>query len=315
MRGARSVLAALLSLALSCSSEHGAPAPPPPEHAALGGEVAARVGSDVIPLALVVKVAAAQHIPPREALKRLVDDAVCANAARARGRDAERPASWYLTAARARITADRLLGEARQAGPATGAEIDELTLQYWREVDRPPAVRVVHAVALRPKKPDPAAEARARAVAEEIRLAVAEARDADDFLARAKAVPHPDVEVVAQPLSPFADDGYETEGGGRMDADFARAAFAVGGPGVTSGVVESSFGWHVIRMVERIPEQRMALEARRLAFAEEAFMLRARKATQARVKAQQASAPVQILPSAPLLMESLLAKPAARPTP
>jgi hypothetical protein len=294
----------LVAQALSCSGDHAAP--PPAEHAALGGEVAARVGTEAIPQSLVGQVAAAQHISPPEALRRLVDDAVAASAARTGALERKPPTSWLLTAALARVTADRLLAEARDAGPPTEAEIAELTKQYWREVDRPETVRTVHALAQRPKKADPAAEAHARAVAAELRAAVLGARDADDFVARAKAVPHPGVDVVVQPLPAFTREGLISEGEGGMDEAFAKGAFSVAKAGETSEVVESSFGWHVIRLVERIPEQRMPLAARRLAFTEEAYMRRASTLTQARVDEQKAASPIAIAPAFETLMRSVV---------
>ena len=296
-------LVVLLGGSLSCSSEHAAP--PAPQQAALGGEVAARVGEEVIPLSLVIEVASRQHIAPREALRRLVDDAVAASAARSRGLDRNRPTSWQLTAARGWVAAERILAEARQAGPPTDAEIAELTAQYWREVDRPVAVKTIHALAQRPKTPDPLAEARAKAVADELLRAVIGARDADDFTTRAQAVPHPGAEVVVQPLPAFTREGSITVGDGKMDEVFSRVAHALAAPGATSGVVETPFGWHVIRLVERIPEQRMSLDARRLAFAEEAYMRRARTLTVARLGAQRATSPAEIAPSAENLMRSI----------
>ena len=299
-------LVLLLSSALECSDSGR---PPAPEQVALGGDVAARVGADVIPVSLVGKVAADQRVTSREALTRLIDDAVSANGGRARGFDRERPASWILTAARARWTADRILAEARQGGPPSDAEIAELTRLHWREVDRPPAVRVVHALVQRPKKPDDAASARARALAEDIHAAVLSAKDGDDFQARANAVVHPaELDVIVQPLPSFASDGTITDGEGGMVETFARAAHTLTQAGETSGVVESPFGWHVIRLIERIPEQRMPFEARRAAFTEEAFMHRARKATEARLATLRTVAPVALSPSSESLMESLLGR-------
>jgi peptidyl-prolyl cis-trans isomerase C len=294
----------LLASVLACSDSTRSTAP---EQAALGGEVAARVGTDIIPVSLVAKVAADQQIAPREALRRLIDDAVSANGARARGLDRERPSSWLLTAARSRWAADHIMTEARQAGPPTDAEIAELTRLHWREVDRPAAVRVVHAL-VQHKQPGQAAAAQAHALAEEIRAAVLSARDADDFQAKAKAVPHPaDLDVIVQPLPPFANDGALTEAEGNpMMEPFARPAHTLTHAGETSGVVETPFGSHVIRLVERIPEQRMPLEARRAAFGEETFMQRARKATDARLAALRTTAPVELMPSSERLMETLL---------
>jgi peptidyl-prolyl cis-trans isomerase C len=310
----RGALAAMLLLGASCGGERTTP--PPAEQAALGGEVAARVGTDTIPLALVVKVAAAQHIKPREALDRLVDDAICANAARTRGLDREEPAIWLLTAARARATADRIAADAQAAGPATDAEIDELTKQYWREVDRPPAVRVVHVLLNRaqPNKPDAAADARARALMPGLRAAVLDAKDADDFIAKANAFPHEGAVLTAQRLPTFAADGADTEDLGRMDPVFAKGAFTLQKPGDTSEIIESSFGWHVIRLVEVVPEQRMGVEARRVAFRDEVFIERARAMVEARLKTLRAANPVQISPAADTLTRSVgFVKPSSTP--
>jgi peptidyl-prolyl cis-trans isomerase C len=307
--GSRRCLPALLLLASVFACSDSARGPAPEQAAALGGDIAARVGTDAIPVALVAKVAADQHLTPRDAVRRLIDDAVSASGARARGLDRERPASWVLTAARARWAADHIMAEARQGGPPTDAEIAELTRLHWREVDRPVAVRVVHALVQRPKKPDEGASARARALAEEIRAAVLTAKDGDDFQAKAKAVPHPaDLDVIVQPLPPFASDGALTESEGGMVEPFAKAAHALTQLGETSGLVETPFGWHVIRLVERIDEQRMPLEARRAAFTEEAFMQRARKATEARLAALRSTSPVELSPSYEPLMESLLGR-------
>lgn len=304
-RASAFALAVTAALAASSCTDH-APGPTTEQQAALGGDVAARVGTDVIPVALVAKVAAAQRVAPREALRRLIDDAICANGARARGLDRSPSPSWRLTAVRGRFTVDRLMLDARKSGPPTDEEIKELTSRHWREVDRPETVRVVHAVVQRPKAPDAAAEKRARALAAAIREATKDAKDADDFQARANAVPRDGQSVVAQTLPPFEPEGYMTEGpGGALDPDFAKGAFKLTKPGETSDIVESASGWHVIRLVERMPEERMSLEARRAAFTEEAYMERARVVTQARLRALAATSPVEISASAENLMRTV----------
>lgn len=294
----------LVASALGCS---GSTKGPPPEQASLGGEIVARVGAEVIPVSLVANVAVDQRITPREALSRLIEDGICAAAARGRHRDLEPPTSWLLTAARARWVADRSMTEARQGGPPTDAEVEALSLTHWREVARPPAVHVVHALAMRPKKVDDTAGLeRARALASALRAALSGAKTPEEFEARARAVPHsPNSQVVVERLPAFTADGWITEGDGKMVEPFAKAAHTLAQLGDTSDLVETQFGWHVIQLIDRVPEQVMPVDARRVAFADETLAQRAHQATESRVKALRAANPVEVMPSAELLMRPL----------
>lgn len=294
---------ALTAALLSCGRRES---PPQEEaNAALGGETAARVGEQTIPLSLVASVASAQNVTAREAVRRVVDDEIAALAARARGLDKRLPTSWRLVSARGRFTADRLLQEAKRRGAPTDDEVRMLSERHWAEVDRPPAVRVIHAIVMVPK--DPVHVERARRLAEEIRTAVASAPGADAFEKSAKSVPHgPELEVRVERLPAFTEDGWVTEGDGRMDEVFAKAAFAVSSIDGTSPVVETKrFGWHVIRLLERVPENRMPIEARRIAFTEEAYRIRAFEMLQARLKELRDENRVEISPAAEQLMRSV----------
>lgn len=304
IRGAaRIAIATLVCSAVACGDHEP---PPPPQSAELGGEQVARVGDDGIPVALVVAVARAQKISKEEALERVVADAVAASAARKKGRDRESPTSWQLTAAKARFTAERMLADAKSKGPPTDDEIAEVTLAHWQEVDRPVSVRTVHAVVM--LAADAPAERRkeARAVAEAIREAVLSATSAEDFIAKANAVPHAsELKVVAQTLPPMSVEGWVTEGDGTMEPAFAKGANAIAKVGDTSPIVQSPVGLHVIRLLERVPEQRMPLEARRVAFAESAFAGRARKSREARLAEWKAKNPSTIEPAAETLMRTV----------
>jgi hypothetical protein len=292
-------------LALSCS-QRSADGRPGDENASLGGDVAARVGapgaSEAIPLLVVASVADAQHVSAREAAKRVIDDEIAASAARRKGLDQVAPASWRLVSARAGFLLDRFSQEAKRGGPPTKDEIDILSERHWVEFARPAAVRVIHAIVMRPK--DPANVERSRAVAAEIRKTVLSAADDTEFEANAKAV-QTDLDTRVERLPAFTEEGWVTEGPGRMDDMFAKGAFAIAAVGGTSPVVESSFGWHVIRLRERIPEKMVPIEARRVAFATEAQTMRARELMESRLKALRMVHRVEVSPAAEQLMRSV----------
>jgi peptidyl-prolyl cis-trans isomerase C len=286
----------------ACGGERSTP--PANERSALGGDVAARVGDEVIPVSLVAKVAADQHISAEEALRRLVDDAIVASAARRRG--IERTSAWRLSSARARFTADKLLAEAKAKGPPTDDEVRELSAVHWREVDRPASVRTIHALVHAADPKIPVELDRTQAVAEAVRAAVSDAKDEADFKARAEAVSHPkELEIRVESLPPFIESGELTDANGAMVPEFASAAHALSETNPTSAPVTTRFGIHVIRLLERIPERRMPLESRRLAFADRAYADRVKLVLDARLAELSRTLPSKVLPSAEQTMREL----------
>jgi hypothetical protein len=203
----------------------------------VGGDVA-HVGSASIPPSLVGQVAAARRTSASEALDALVEDALLAEGAHALALDRSAPARWDAEVAVARVLTERLRDDATRQGPPTPDEVATLT--------------VVHAVARTSAAGATAADARALAVARTIASAVAGAKNDEEFLSRAKGVPHGDVSVVAERLAPFDATG-TTGDGASYDPAFVAGAFSLHVPGETSGVVPTSYGWHVIRLVERRP--------------------------------------------------------------
>ena len=255
-----------------------------PAHAKLGGEIVARVGDVDLPATEVASVARARRVTPRAALALLVEDAVAAKAALTHGVDRTPEVQYAILSTKARATLDRVHDEA-YATPPTDDEVKELSALDWQEVDVPEAMVAVHAVVMRPKAADTHVVAAAKAVAAAIVTAVAGATDADDFQAKASAVAHPDLEVVVQPLAPFAADGRVVEAGNSARYDMQFVAGAAGlADGATSGVVESAFGWHVIRMIEHRPRRVVPFDARRAMFAEHVHAKRAHDAI-ARIEA------------------------------
>ena len=227
--GARAVGAGLaLVVVASC----GQKAPPAETSASLQGAVA-RAGSVALPASLVAEVARAKGSPPRVAVEELVRDALAAQGSLARGLDRDPSVSWESTAALARRVPEALFDRAVAQGPPTD---DELA-----------TVSVVHAVVMRSSS---LREEDAIALAGAIRQAVAGARSADEFEARAATVAHPHAQVIVQPVGPFGADGLDASGG-ELDAGFVAAAFALRAPTDMSPIVASPFGWHVIQLVER----------------------------------------------------------------
>ncbi len=305
-RGPRVLFATALVLAcagVSCGDDTKRRERTRDENAALGGDTAVRVGDRTIPLSVVANIARVQKISPQEAARYVTDDEIAASAARARGLDQAPPTSWNLTAARARFVSERLYDEARAKGPPTDDEVGVLSERHWLEVDRPPMINVIHVVVLRSEK-DPTLNPKAKDLARDLHEAVISAANADDFEAKAKAVPKPapKIEVRVERLPAFSDEGWATDSS-RMDKTFTQAAYALASIGDTSNVVESKYGWHVIRLLERLPEKRMPLETRRLAFTEEVYAMRARAAYEARLNALRAATPIAISAAAPQLTE------------
>ncbi|MEO7113049.1 MAG: peptidyl-prolyl cis-trans isomerase [Polyangiaceae bacterium] len=304
----RIALVSLFALACACRS------PAPTTHKNIGGDVVASAGSATISAALLTSVARAQQRTADSTLQLLLDDALLSEGARSSKIDQATPVARDLTALRAQLVADRLRNDARAAGPCSDAEIDALSKLHLKDVELPERVQVIHAIAIRPKKEAPnQAELvqHAHEVADAIEAAVQGASSAEDFEARAKTVAHGDVDVRVESLPAFADDGTVPETGGGMDATFAHAAFALAKPGDISSVTETSFGWHVIRLNQRLPAKNIPHEERRTLFAEECVATRARTAFQAVLAARHAAVPIEIAQDAYVAMTSVPRRPDA----
>lgn len=289
--GRRSLLVSFLALACACRS------PAATIHKNIGGDVVATAGSAEISAALLTDVARAQQRKPDDAVQLLLDDVLLSEGARSKKIDQATAVARDLTALRAQLVADRLRNDARAQGACTDAEVDALSKLHLKDVELPETVQVIHAIAIRPKKQAPNQDElnqHAREIADAIEAAVQGATSADDFEARAKTVPHGDIDVRVERLPAFADDGVVPETGGGMDATFAHAAFILAKPGDISPVVETTFGWHVIRLNERRPAKNIPREERRTMFAEECVATRARTAFEALLAARHASTKIEI---------------------
>ena len=300
----------VLALATSCGPSQAPAGVSGAVHARLDARTAALVGSVAIPVSLVADVARAQHSTPRVALDRLIADALAAEGARASGEDRAPAIAWGLEVGVARATAEHVRAASLAAGPPTDAEVSELTRYHWREVDLPEQVKVVHAVVRRPK--DTSQVEAARALASDLAKVLAGAKSEEDFETRAKAFPRGPFEITVEHLPAFVSDGRTAEGEPQLlDASFARGSVALKKPGDTSGIVESPFGWHVIRLVERLPPKIVPLAERRARFVDEVHVFRSHDALDAILSARRSAMPVDIRPDAEALMASV--QPSAMP--
>ncbi|MDP9034528.1 MAG: peptidylprolyl isomerase [Myxococcota bacterium] len=279
----RGVLAsAALCMALANCSETSQPRPA----SVFRPADVARVGDVAIPRLLVARVAGAQDVGPRRALDALLEDALAAEGARRRELERLPSVVWGTEVALARILSRHIHEEARAQGPPGIEEVAQL--------------RVIHAVVLRsPSLP----RARALAAAESLRQAVSRARDEDEFEQSAKAsVPVP---VTVERLPQFDATG-EMQGG-ELDPVFVSAAFGLHHPGETSPVVETQFGWHVIRLVARRAPDADTAAPRAYAFNEAVIELRARNAMDAVLAAHQRRLTINMSVAADRLMTDALA--------
>ena len=133
-------------------------------------------------------------------------------------------------------------------GPAvTDAEIREFYEKNPERFKQPEAVRASH-ILLRVQSGDEAGKKKARAAIESLHRQAKAGKDFGDLARK------------------HSNDGSAQSGGDlgfftkdRMVPEFANAAFALK-PGQISGIVETSFGYHVIKVMERRPEGNVPLE-------------------------------------------------------
>lgn len=251
--------------ATSCGGERAptsttGPAPAPVK-ANLGGDVVARVGSVSLDRALVIAVARARGISAKAAVDALVGEAVLAEAALRAGAANERGVHLQVGIPLARAMLDRFRTDALAQGPWTDEEIDKFGAEQWRELNRPEGRAVVHALV---KKEVPDAEQVARQLREKLVDANGPdaASSAKAFTDAAHAFKVPSGPAVHVEELSFVADGRMLEGNGTLLPSFTKGAFAIPNVLGTSDVVETSYGYHVIRLLAIFPPKIASREER-----------------------------------------------------
>lgn len=310
-RSALFIAAAVAVSALGCRSDDAplSSSGSPPRAGSLPAGVVARVGAADIAARSIARIAQAQAIAITRARDAAVRDALFESEARARGLDREPSVRAALQVALARLVLHDIFDAAKRAGPMTDAELYDATQFHWLDVDRPPGFRTVHAVVRLDAKADAARRKDASAIAEAIRRALEPiaaaaapappalsapmdpdpARPAPtldplvaQFKQAAEAVPHQGFDVTIEPLPAVAADGRVLEPGDRaFDPDFARAAAGLERRGEISPLTVTSFGVHVIMLLERTPPRTLPADERRALLQDEVVVARARAAQRA----------------------------------
>jgi peptidyl-prolyl cis-trans isomerase C len=304
---ARLAGAALSLLLLAC----GGSGPPQTTSSQLPAGFVARAGQDLVSAASVSRIASAQGLPPQQAVSRALSDALFAAAARTSAPPGV--ASHIERAASARALLEQLNREAGRAGPPTDTELADLVRERWTDLDRPDAVRTVHAIVL---DPESARLADARRIAEKIAEAVEPASNGEEFKNLARAVPLEGLEMMVESLPLITSDGrsFEKREGnfvprGPFDLDFARAANALAAPGQVSPVTRSKFGFHVIRLEERVPGRVVPKTELGRLLGPEVLTRRAARARSDLLERLRKAASVEVDRGANQLTERLLAPP------
>ncbi|HEY1533923.1 MAG TPA: peptidyl-prolyl cis-trans isomerase [Polyangiaceae bacterium] len=279
---------------LVCSCHGGAPSPAA-QRARLPEGVAAKVGSEEVALATVARIARAQGVSLTQARDRAVSDALFAAAARAKF-EGTSVVAVAERGALARALLEGVKADAISRGPASDAEVAELTARRWQELDRPESVRTTHAVV---KVDGPASDAKAHAIADRIRDAVRGITDPEAFMRAAAAVPHDGVAVRVERLPAVTADGRtydpdnpQSDPDQHFDVGFAGVVQTLA-VGQISDPTKTIFGYHVILCEARLPEQRMPLEQRRVRLYDQVIKGRAEQAKQELLSRLSAASPTQ----------------------
>jgi peptidyl-prolyl cis-trans isomerase C len=225
------------------------------------------------------------QVQSTEFVKNWATDALLAESARAGALHASRVVQ-VERGVLARGVLESIYQKARELGQPTERELQELTLERWTEFDRPAAAQTTHFVVRTTEgQPTTSAELLARRLA----VAVRGCKTAEEFKTIVGAFPKENgLEVVVESLPPVTRDGRSLRmssddqvlgAGPSFDLKFAQVASSLTREGEQSEIVQTSFGFHVIRLDRKIPLHQASIETRREKLTDDVYLRRARQET------------------------------------
>jgi hypothetical protein len=283
----RAVTIATIVCAIACSGERPVTETKKtePTLASLGGNLVARVGGTTIDRALVTTVARAQRTTAAIAAARLIDDVLLAEAATREKAMDDVGVRLSIASILARVRLDKLRETELARGEFSDQEIAETLPGYWVDLDRPEKRTIIHALV--DKKHADGAE-----LAKQLQKDLAATKTEDEFRAHAHAFkPEPHIERFAI----VSDGRMAVINGGSVLEEFSKAAFAIPDAGGTSDVVTTSYGWHVIRVLDKSPPVVTTREQKIAKMAPDLIARRVQAAHDALIKQLDAQNKVQIV--------------------
>lgn len=240
----------LCLLAGACGDDAGSAGPRTIGQDRVGGRVVSTVDGVGITLEEVERVARAEGVPPRQALRRLQDDLLLAAEAERRGFGRDRETAGRLRAAGVQKLLEEEVERSVPESSIDDAAIARAYEQHRERYVQPEKRGSWHALARLDAGATPEADAAARA---EIAAVLARLRAAADPAAELRAMQADSPrELTIEEVPPLARDADAERA--YLDALFARAE-----PGVHPEPVRSGYGWHAIVLTEIVPARNVSL--------------------------------------------------------
>jgi parvulin-like peptidyl-prolyl isomerase len=210
----------------------------------VGGQVISTVHGYAITVAEVRDLVAGSDLSAPEALRRLQAERLLMVEAERRGFSHGAAVDQVARQALVQSLLQRVTDQAT-------ASDEELHAAYERaksRFERPERRVAVHVLAKLPKKATPEAQAAAREFAARMIEPLTQATDIKTFLGSTGQIRSPHFKVVAEKLPAF-------HLGTALVEPFLKAAFELTEPGVVPHPVQTSYGWHAIRVLEIRPAE------------------------------------------------------------